>query len=141
MSTTLQRRSWPEQRAQEMAQHPGVYEGYKAFLRAVAAGEPYDEDRPMIEITALSDIPVFVSEDEEVSFGACTSSATSCGDRCRHHHGKSSRFLIGCGQMHDRIGRSLGKKSSPMAGYETPLCGGVFSLADGRRGRSPKDRD
>ena len=65
MTTDTRRPTWPELRERELREHPEVYEAYAKFLRDAAAGVPYDDDRPMIEIQSRDEIPDFTSEDEE----------------------------------------------------------------------------
>lgn len=62
------RRTWQEQRVEEERQYPDVFTAYAAFLRAVEAGEPGDEDRPMIVVNQPEEIPAFANEDEEHEF-------------------------------------------------------------------------
>jgi hypothetical protein len=62
------RRTWPEQRAEEERQRPDVFAASASFLRAVEAGEPGDEDRPMIVVNHPAEIPTFADEDEEHEF-------------------------------------------------------------------------
>ncbi len=70
MTAQTRRLSWPELRQREMQEYPEVYEAYERFLRDVATTGSYEEDRPMIEICAQSDIPAFTSEDEEHEYWA-----------------------------------------------------------------------
>ncbi|MGH2587564.1 MAG: hypothetical protein ACRDJE_21815 [Dehalococcoidia bacterium] len=62
---TSEQRTWEEQRAAELCDHPEVFAAYEAFLRAVQAGKPTDPDRPMIPINDPTEIPRFANEEEE----------------------------------------------------------------------------
>jgi hypothetical protein len=59
------RRSWAEQRREEQARHPDVFEAYEAFKRAVRGGQRVSPERPMIPVERPDAVPSFASESEE----------------------------------------------------------------------------